>query len=225
MELLVVTVARTISDNNVDGSAHIRLIAYTVQNAPGLVTARFYRSREQNPYYFILTTWEDEEFWQKAQERYNPEHLLLGSTHQVLSAPPEQWVMSYLWGYSRPFAQPALTAAHIATVRLGQTEALQSGWIESLRRQVALPTMAFSFLARTPDSHNVQDTEKNSPLSHTNHITARVTYSAQTTTFLNLLSWPSETAREEFYADQQYKALTSYLSKVGVVRIFALEPV
>jgi hypothetical protein len=132
--------------------------------------------------------------------------------------------MSYLWGYSRPSAQPALVAAHVATVGLGQAETLQRGWIESLRRQAVQPTMAFSFLARTPDPHELQDTEKNSPPAHTNHITTRATYSTQTITFLNLLSWPSETAREEFYADQQYKALTSYLSRVGLVRIFALEP-
>ena len=78
MELLVVTLAHTMVDKEADGLARIHLISDTVRNAPGLVTSRFYRSRGQESYYFLLTTWEDEESWQKAQERHNPKQLLLG---------------------------------------------------------------------------------------------------------------------------------------------------
>jgi hypothetical protein len=148
MELLIVTLAHTLPGRDVDALARIRLIADTVRNAPGMVTARFYRGREHGSYYFMLTTWEDERWWQKAQERYNPKHLLLASASELLSASPEQWWMQYLWGYSRPAAPPVLAAAHVATIRSNQVELAQRGWVEGLRRQAMQPTLAFAFLAR-----------------------------------------------------------------------------
>lgn len=72
MELLVATLAQIKLGKDDDGATRLRFISETIQNAPGLVNARFYRSREPKSYYFILTTWEDEDFWHKAQDRYNP---------------------------------------------------------------------------------------------------------------------------------------------------------
>src|SRR5215469_6464009 len=117
MELLVATLAHTMRKNDDDDITRLRLISETVQNAPGLVNVRIYRSRETESYYFILTTWEDEELWYKANERYNPKNLLRGSAAELLTASPEQWLMHYLWGYSRPSAQSAIAAAHIVSVR------------------------------------------------------------------------------------------------------------
>ena len=127
MELLVVTLAHITPGRDTDGLAHIRLISDTVRNAPGLVISRFYRSRGHDSYYFMLTTWEDEESWRRAQERYNPKQLLLGSTAELLIDPPEQWLMHYLWGYSRPAAVPILAAAHLATIRADQADRTQRG--------------------------------------------------------------------------------------------------
>src|SRR5437764_14157778 len=104
MELLVVTLAHTPPGRDADGLAQVRLMSDTVRNATGLINARFYCSRGQEAYYFILTTWEDEDSWQRAQEHYNPKQLLLGSAPDLLTDPPEQWLMHYLWGYSRPAA-------------------------------------------------------------------------------------------------------------------------
>ncbi len=84
MELLVATLAHMVRDKDDDGITRMRLISETIQNAPGLVNARFYRSREPESYYFILTTWEDEDFWYKAQDRYNTTNLLRGSTEELL---------------------------------------------------------------------------------------------------------------------------------------------
>ncbi|HYX51685.1 MAG TPA: antibiotic biosynthesis monooxygenase, partial [Ktedonobacteraceae bacterium] len=117
MELLVATLAHMAPGQDDDGTTRLRLFSETIQNAPGLVNARIYRSREPESYYFILTTWEDEDFWYKAQDRYNPKNLLRGPAAEPLMANPEQWLMYYLWGYSRPSAQPAIAAAHIVTVR------------------------------------------------------------------------------------------------------------
>ncbi len=47
--------------------------------------------------------------------------------------------MRYLWGYSRPFAQPTIAAAYIVTVRPDQAERVERSWIEGLRRQVTQP--------------------------------------------------------------------------------------
>ena len=222
MELLVVTLAHTMVDKEADGLARIHLIADTVRNAPGLVTSRFYRSRGQESYYFLLTTWEDEESWQNAQERHNPKQLLLGSAMEILIAPPEQWLMRYLWGYSRPAAEPILAAAHLATIRADQAERTQRGWIESLRRQAVQPALAFAFLARgmhEPTALPLELTATrpvNMPRGDTPY--------QQGSVFLNLLSWASEADREEFYANQNYVAISRFLSSVGIIQILTLDP-
>ena len=221
MELLVATLAHMALGKDDDGPTRLRIISETIHNAPGLVNARLYRSREPEAYYFILTTWEDEDFWYKAQDRYNPKNLLRGSTGELLQAPPEQWLMRYLWGYSRPSAQPAIAAAHIVAIRSDQAELIERSWIEGLRRQVMQPVVAFAFLAqgRSEDSAFMHDHS----ISNNNKLTEDLVnnYSSN---FLNLISWPGETQRKDFYADPNYKAISSFLRSVGVVRELALEP-
>ncbi len=199
MELLVATLAHTVLGNDVDGLARLRLISDTVRNAPGLVNARFYRSREPESYYFMLTTWEDEEFWYKAQ-----------------------WLMHYLWGYSRPSAQSPIAAAHIVTVRPDQADRVERGWVEELRRQTTQLTLAFAFLARGRNEDALFPHDAS--ILNNNKATegAADKYSSN---FLNLLSWPGEVQRRNFYADQNYKAISGFLSSLGVVRILELDPV
>ncbi len=221
MELLVATLAHTVVGRDADGLARLRHISDTVRNAPGLVNARFYRSREPESYYFMLTTWEDEEFWNKAQDRYSPKNLLTGSTGELLTAPPEQWLMRYLWGYSRPSAQPVIAAAHLVTVRPDQVERVERSWIEGLRQQAAQSSLAFAFLARGRNEDTIlpQDTPA---LNNKNAIESSA--NKNSSNFLNLLSWPGETERKDFYADQNYKMITGLLSSVGVVRLLVLDP-
>lgn len=227
MELLVVTLAHTSPGKDAEGLARVRLISDTVRSAPGLMNARFYRSREPDSYYFLLTTWENEELWQKAQERYSPGNLLLGSDKELLTAPPEQWLMHYLWGYSRPSAQPDIAAAHVANIRPDQADRIERAWIESLRRQALEPTLAFAFLARGSTEDNIS--QYVSPTSHnaaSGNMSDYMLSSLRTygTVFLNLLSWPGETHRQDFYADQNYKAINTVLKSMGAVRILALDP-
>jgi heme-degrading monooxygenase HmoA len=221
MELLVATLAHTAANKDVDGMARLRFISETVLNAPGLVNARFYRSREPESYYFMLTTWEDEEFWYRAQDRYDPKNLLVGSAGELLTVPPEQWLMRYLWGYSRPSAQPTIAAAHVVTVRPDQAERVERSWIEELRRQVAQPTLAFAFLAR---GRNADSALSHDPSTLNNKKATEGSYDTHSSNFLNLLSWPGETQRKDFYTDQNYKAISGFLSSVGVVRALALDP-
>lgn len=205
-----------------DGLARLRLISDTVRNAPGLVNARFYRSREPESYYFMLTTWEDEECWYKAQDRYNPRDLFVGSARELLMTPPEQWLMHYLWGYSRPSAQSPIAAAHIVTVGSDQADRVERSWVEELRRQTTQLTLAFAFLARG----RIQDTLFLDNSSNFNNIkTTGGPADKYSSNFLNLLSWPGEVQRRNFYADQSYKAISGFLSSLGVVRILELDPV
>jgi hypothetical protein len=220
MELLVATLAHILPGRDEEGLARIQLISDTVRNAPGLIITRFYRGRGQKSYYLILTTWEDEESWHKAQERYNPKQLLVTSASELLSQPPEQWLMHYLWGYSRPAAVPALAAAHLATIRPDQVERTQRGWIESLRRQAIQPVLSFAFLARgiKEDMLASQLAVSESRLDGSNS-------SVQDgSIFLNLLSWASEADREEFYVDANYHAISLLLGSVGALQILTLEP-
>lgn len=221
MELLVATLAQMAVGKEVDGPARLRFISETMRNAPGLVNVRFYRSREPESYYFMLTTWEDEDFWYKAQDRYSPKNLLIGSTDEQLTVPPEQWLMRYLWGYSRPSAQPVIAAAHVAAVRPDQADHVERIWIEGLRRQAAQPTLAFAFLARGIDEDS--SLTHDASLVNNKHATEGPA-AVHSANFLNLLSWPGETQRKDFYTDQNYKAVSGFLSSVGVVRALALDP-
>ena len=220
MELLVVTLAHITPGRDTDGLAHIRLISDTVRNAPGLVISRFYRSRGHDSYYFMLTTWEDEESWRRAQERYNPKQLLLGSTAELLLDPPEQWLMHYLWGYSRPAAVPILAAAHLATIRADQADRTQRGWIESLRRQAVQPALAFAFLARGVNEDAVVFQPSLAP-SMPNGGDSLYQHGS---IFLNLLCWASEADREEFYEDANYRAISLFLNSVGMIQMLTLDP-
>ncbi len=216
MELLVVTLAHTIPGRDADGLARMRIISDTVRNVQGLVTARFYRSRGNESYYFILTTWEDEEFWLKAQERFSPRRLLLGSATELLIGQPEQWLMQYLWGYSRPAAEPILGAAHLATIQADKGDLVQRGWIESLRRQAVQPNIAFAFLARGVNEDAVS--------AQTGNAGGIDALSLQGSVFLNLLSWASETDREDFYADANYSAISRFIRGMGVIQMLPLDP-
>jgi quinol monooxygenase YgiN len=210
MELLVVTLAQANPSREGEALARMRLISDTIRNAPGLSNARFYRSREPESAYFLLTTWESAEWWQKAQERQSPYRLLQTSPAGIFPTPPDQWLMHYLWGYSRPLAGTAVAAAHLALVRLEQSERVQQAWLESLQQQAVEPILSFALLARsieeTAGGENQRPGRQN-PL------------------FLNLLSWPGETYREDFYTNESYRNLQALLNSAGMLRILKLDPI
>jgi heme-degrading monooxygenase HmoA len=223
MELLVVTLAHIIAGRDADILARIRQIADTVRNAPGLVTSHMYRGREQDSYYFMLTTWEDTESWQKAQERHDPRQHLL-ATADLLLSPPEQWLMHYQWGYSRPAKQPTVFAAHITTLRPDQARLAQREWISGLRKQTTNPTLALAFLAQEIDRDataqiHVIKSQQASTRAEDNFVYH------QGTTLLNFLSWASEKEREEFYIDSHYQSIRKLLESLAVTRILPLEQV
>lgn len=220
MELLVVTLVYTIGGRDADILARIRLIADTVRNAQGLVASRFYRGKGSRPCYVIFTTWEDTESWQRAQERYSPKQLLQGSVAELLNGQPEQWFMHYLWGYSRPAANPSMAAVHFATIRTELADMAQRGWLEGLRRQAVQPTLSFAFLAR-----GTHEMTTNSKVPATPFLLEQVTPSSlQDCVFLNLLSWANEDDRDEYYADANYQAVNQFVNSIGAVEVLVLEP-
>lgn len=228
MELLVVTLAQILPGKEADGLSRIRLISNTVRVAPGLVTSLFYRSRGDDGYYLMLTTWENETFWQQAQERHGPRQLLLASPTELVTAPPEQWFMHYNWGYSRPGAKPLLAAAQLATIRPDQAELAQRGWIESLRRQALPPTLAFAFLARGIKEPTAWSGNQH-PAQHTHNSIAGSPGEGESpylhgSIFLNLLSWAGEADREDFYAHPNYKTIRRFLGSIGTMQTLDLEP-
>jgi hypothetical protein len=221
MELLVVTITQANPAREAEALTRMRLIGDTVRNAPGLLNTRFYRSRAPENVYFLLTTWENTEWWQKAQERHSPRKLLLDSAVGVFPTPPDQWLMQYLWGYSRPLAQPIIAAAHMAMVRLEQAERVQEHWLESLQQQASEPILSFALLARSLDERSFSEptTTSQSPQIQTGQRPTK-----QSPMFFNLLAWPGETYSEDFYAHESYQTLQGFLNRAGVVRSMRLDP-
>ena len=226
VELLVVTLAQVSQAREADALARMRVISDTVRNAPGLLNARFYQSREPGHAYCMLTTWESNEWWQKAQERYAPRTLLLNSPAGIFHTPPDQWLMHYLWGYSRPLAQPAVAAAHLVLVRPEMAEHVQQKWLESLSRQAQEPILSFALLARSveeePAAPSAQAAQPASPPGQTeNRPRSSIN---QGTIFFALLSWSGESYREDFYADQEYQNIQALLNRTGIVHVLTLDP-
>ncbi len=220
MEILVVTLAYMMTGHTTDGLARMRLVAETLHHAPGLMSVCFYRSRERNPSYLMLTTWEDEESWQGAQEHYNPKKLLLNSSPELPAAALEQWHMHYLWGYSRPAVIPTIAAAHLTSVHPYKAELNQEAWINKLRRQDMKLALGFAFLARGMREETIarrRSLSFNSTAGEENPLPFG-------SLFLNLFGWESEAACRTFYANPAYRELDSFVSNVGTMQVLFLEP-
>ena len=216
MELLVATLAYTLGSRETDVLARIRLIADTVRNAPGMIESRFYRGRGKEPYYFALTTWDDDESWQRAQERHNPGQLLLENSADLLTIPPKQWLMRYLWGYSRSTVTTAMAAVHLATPRPAQVDTTQQQWLQRLRQQTLQSALSFAFLAR--GTHETAKTHASATVAG-----GQDTLAPQSTLLLNLLSWANDSDREKFYAHPGYQAIHKLVKSTGMMHVLPLE--
>ena len=94
--------------------------------------------------YLFLTTWEDEESWLKAQARHTPKGLLL-SAQDMLTEPPEQWLMYYIWGWTRPTNPLQLAAVHLVSVTPQVIQTVQTGWLDGLRQPDLQSLLTFRF--------------------------------------------------------------------------------
>jgi quinol monooxygenase YgiN len=225
LELLVVTLAQVISTQEAEALARMRIISDTVRNAPGLLNARFYRSTKPFLSYCLLTTWESEQWWQKAQERHAPGTLLLASPEGIFHTPPDQWLMHYLWGYSRPLAQPGVAMAYLAMIRPERAEQVQMEWLTSLQLQAIEPVLSFALLARSVENGDQAGLSSSDPAASRTSTRAHSRTSIQQgTLFFHLLSWPSEQYREDFYTNASYQQMQELLNRTGMVHVLALDP-
>ncbi len=215
-ELLVVTLTQIVTQKDTEALSQIRSIGDMLRSAPGLVSFRYYRSRSNEAYYFLLTTWQDEDSWLHAQERHSPKQLLQ-AVPDLLASQPEQWLMSYIWGYSRPIAPPMLANAHFITVRSQHVELVQKGWLQGLHQHSLQLSLSFAFFARTQVLSPALSGRAKSygiveqPSGSTSSI------------FLCFLSWASDAEREEFYANANYQAMNKFIESIGSTRILPLE--
>jgi hypothetical protein len=189
-----------------------------MRNAPGLVTSYFYHSREKQPYYLLLNTWEDEESWRQARERYNPTALLLKRL-DFLAAFPEQWYMHYRWGYSRPARTQTVATAHIATVQADTFAAIHMAWLQELRKLAAQFMFTFSFLA-----YGSADTHIEHTTAHAITETVNADFIQQGHVLLTFISWPSDAARRAFYSSTTYQSISARLAQQSETYLLILDP-
>lgn len=217
-EFLVATLVYIKPERDADALAYIRFINETIRRATGLVTASFYRSREQQPSYFLLSTWEDAESWQRARERYNPLALSLAQP-DLLARHPEQWYLSYRWGYSRPARQQTVATTHITTVHADTFEAIHTTWLQELRKQTAQFTLAFGFLA-----YGIADTQiEHNPVNTTTE-TVNADLIKKGNVLLTFISWPSDTERVAFYRSNAYQKMSAILGQKSNTHMLILDP-
>jgi hypothetical protein len=189
-----------------------------MRRANGLVTSSFYRSREQQPSYFLLSTWEDEESWQQAQERYNPIALLLAHP-DLLATLPEQWYLYYRWGYSRPARLQTVATTHITTVQADTIEATHTAWLQELRKQTTQFTFTFGFLA-----YGIADTHIEHNAANAVTETLNVDLIKKGNVLLTFISWPSDTERVAFYRSHAYQKMSAILGQKSNTYMLILDP-
>lgn len=219
-ELLVVTLAHVLPGKEREARVHIRTIAEALQSAVGLISTRIYRGRDNGIVYLFLTTWEDEESWIKAQDRHTPKHLLL-TVQDILVASPEQWLMYYIWGWTRPTMPSQLAAVHLITLAPQTIQATQTHWLNGLRQPDLQTLLTFAFLAR-----GINDTPTSMKIATVPHAGGyREAFKLQSSLLLNFLSWSNEVEREEFYAHADYQGIKSIAEREGTMRTITLESV
>lgn len=217
-ELLVVTLAQTLPGKEVDALARIQAIAETLRSAPGLVTSRIYTGDGNENTFLILTTWEDAESWHKAQERHSPKQLLL-KLKDILTAPPEQCLMSYLWGYSRPTQSSVLASAHLITLPTIQAELTQNSWLQGLQQTSLQLLLTFAFIARGQREIQTGLRVAKPGLPGNAQQMTRLTNSI----LLGFFSWASEAERDEFYIEPQYQKMQTLVEGIDHTRILPLK--
>ncbi|GCE13195.1 hypothetical protein [Tengunoibacter tsumagoiensis] len=209
MEVVVVTLAYTLTGRDTEIVSQLRTVSDTLQTAPGLTHLRSYRGRQKGgAYALFLCTWDSENSWRKAQEQYSP-HKLLQEAHkrqELLVIDPLQWVMHYVWGYTRPLAAPTLAAIHLMSAPPEQEVLLQNGWRRTLQHHVQEPALAYAFLA------------------HSTTPTTDEAHEGPVTVLFCFFSWSSQMERDLFYSEKQIRTMHAFSEQGSSVQILALEP-
>ncbi|WP_126628248.1 antibiotic biosynthesis monooxygenase [Dictyobacter alpinus] len=218
-ELLVVTLARIQSGKDIEARGRIRSIVETLRSAPGLISTRMYSGQSNGLFYLLFTTWDDEESWLKAQERHTPRQLLSVHMKDLLMVPPEQWLMYYLWGYSKPTQPPQFAAVQLMGVTPQRIQQVQQTWLTGLQQPELQSLLTFAFFAR-----GINDTPTATRITTTSPSTSyRELFSQRSSLLLCFFSWSDEIEREDFYAQRIYQNLKKSTEKEGTIMLLPLE--
>ena len=213
MEMLVATLVNTQPGSDTDALTHLRLLADAVRNAPGLVSARFYHCHGAEASHLLLTNWEDSESWRRAQRNYNPKDLLL-TTNELLAITPEQWLLQYTWGFTRPLALSTLISVHLTTTYPDQLEVIQQAWLQSLSQEALQLSLASGFLARGADEDATAPRRA---------VRVKDTSRPQSSVLMSFLAWASAGERDAFYKDAHYHTISALSQHGASTRILELE--
>jgi quinol monooxygenase YgiN len=215
-ELLVVTLAHILPGTEGDTLAGIHAIGATLRSASGLIASHIYRGEGNENTFLMLTTWADTESWHQAQTRHNPRQLLSQSKALRLMAPPEQYLMSYLWGHSRPTQPPVLASAHLITLPTAQMELTQKNWLQGLQHTHLQFLLTFAFVAcgqRETPAILSRSSDGAPEMLNTN-----------TSILFGLFNWASVAERDAFYRESHYQTIQTMFDGVGHTHILPLRP-
>jgi hypothetical protein len=180
---------------------------------PELLVARFFRSQGEAHTYLILTTWDPEagrktrgEDLLENDESTLPLHTLDQAYPLALPGPAigetEEWVLRYVWGYSRSGLEARHALVLVVSRITGQEHQMRQRWVAGLRALAAEGYLGQIFLARNiPQA--AQDAE---PL------------------FLCYLGCPSDEALQAVRVHPLYEEIINWLSRFAQVRSFDFAP-
>jgi hypothetical protein len=104
-------------------------------------------------------------------------------------------------------------------------ERVQQEWLESLRQQAIEPVLSFALLARSIEEEPATAAPLPiSPLPQGQTQETPRQPSRQGTMFFNLLSWPGERYREDFYANEISQNIRGLLNRTAMVHVLTLDP-
>jgi heme-degrading monooxygenase HmoA len=159
VETLHALLLRPYPGHNEEVLRQLGFIAERLPPIPGLLAARFFRSREEDQTYLAITTWEgaQDAAEAEAEGRVGDEDASNASEVEYarrLTIPglgnveTEEWFLQYSWGFSRAEAETRHALVLIATSVVGpQSPQVRQGWRSGLHALAAEAPLGHMFLA------------------------------------------------------------------------------
>ncbi len=180
---------------------------------PELLVARFFRSQGEAHTYLILTTWDPEaggkiggddavESPGSALAVPKPNQAYQLSLPTPIEGETEEWLLHYIWGYSRSGLEARHAIVLFVSRIVGQEPQMRQRWIAGLRALAAETPLGQIFVARSIP----QSAKEAEPL------------------FLCYLGCPSDETVQAVRAHSLYEEIVNWLSRFAQVRSFDFAP-
>ncbi len=214
METLHALLMRPYPGHSDEIPRQLGLLIDRLPSLPELLVARFFSSQGEAHTYLVLTTWNPEARDPLATDDFmepGPNNLALQRSERMyrLSLPAtteaetEEWVLRYLWGYSRSGLEARYSTVLFVSSPAGPESQIRQRWIAGLRALAAETPLGQIFLARSiPQTEG----ESAAPL------------------FLCYLGCPSEEDVQTMRAHSYYEGIISWLTRFAQVRILEVAP-